>query len=236
MAVVFVGALNVSSISTFAHGEIASGARATLARGDAACRCARRGDRPFQHGLDRRRAVRRGARSRSRPAVPTAPPCAWGKPRRVRARLTAVSYERGASLGRIAATRRDARARSALSSPRAACSRSRRRRSRAAGVTDPASRASTANAAQPRRRTALPAHLARVCDEAAARRGQRRHLPALPRVSRRRARPLASTGVHDARVVSPGLGRAATDGRGRGACRRSVRGRAAERSENRASA
>ncbi len=28
MVVVFVGALNVSSISTFAHGEIASGARA----------------------------------------------------------------------------------------------------------------------------------------------------------------------------------------------------------------
>ena len=54
-----------------------------------------------------------------------------------------------------------------------------------------------------RRRTPrlLPAHLARVRDEAAARRGQRRHLPDVPRVPRRRARPPAQSRVHDDRVV-----------------------------------
>ena len=54
---------------------------------------------------------------------------------------------------------------------------------------------------------AIPADVARVRDEAAARHGHRRHLSTLPRVSRRRARPLASARVHDARVVSRRLGR-----------------------------
>ena len=54
-------------------------------------------------------------------------------------------------------------------------------------------------------RAAVPAHLARIRDETAARRRQRRHLPDLPRVPRRRTRPPAQPRVHHDRVVPPGL-------------------------------
>ena len=50
-------------------------------------------------------------------------------------------------------------------------------------------------------RPLLPAHLARVRDEAAARGGQRRHLPDLPRGARPRARAPAQRRIHADRVV-----------------------------------
>ena len=49
--------------------------------------------------------------------------------------------------------------------------------------------------------------------------GQRRHLPDMQGVSRRRARPLAQPGVHPARMVPSGVRRCGADGRGRGAGR-----------------
>ena len=63
---------------------------------------------------------------------------------------------------------------------------------------------------------AVPAHLAGIRDEASARRRQRRHLPDLPCVSRRGARPAAQSRIHHARVVSPRVLARATDARSRG--------------------
>ena len=64
-------------------------------------------------------------------------------------------------------------------------------------------------------RRAVPAHLARIRHEAPARGGQRRHLPGLSRVSRRRTRPPAQPGIHHGRVVPAGLFARAADARSR---------------------
>ena len=100
MAVVLVGALNVSSISTFAHGEIASGAprewREPQPRAVATAREIGR----FNMGSTVVVLLGTSAFA-SRPPLATVSPCAWGKRSAPSRRPDGVTYERGASLATL---------------------------------------------------------------------------------------------------------------------------------------
>ena len=179
--------------------------RAAAARaGDRGPR-ARRGNRPLQHGLHGDPAVRRRAHAG----------CALGQ-RRVlrmgeqigRCSREAPGRDRDAPPGGRRATRERCAARAAAGAATRASSRDR-------GVLEVetpllGARAVTdlhciaARAAVRRQPAALPAHLARIRDEAAARRRQRRHLPGCHVFRGRRAQRAAQPGVHAGRVVPAG--------------------------------
>ena len=131
-----------SSISTFARGEIASGAAARLARRTRRCRRARCGVGRFNLGstvvvLFARARGALGIRARDGRALRDG--AALG--RATRRRDPPMSYARGGIARRLAPRARDAWRGSVLSSPRAACSRSRRRRYRRPAFPIPRSRA-----------------------------------------------------------------------------------------------
>ena len=190
MAIVLVGALNVSSISTAKLGEIPSGAERRWREATPV---------PYARGAEIGRfnlgstvivlfpagrcALARGARSH-RAAQDGRADRAPGDDGRVMSYAAAgtpnVLRLRAEIFARI---RSFFAARGVLEVDTPALS--------SAGAPDLALSSVTASLRSVGARASLPAHVPRVCDEASARRGQRGHLPNLPSVSRRRARPLA---------------------------------------------
>ena len=216
-AVILVGALFVGSMETVWHGEVTPKIRRKPQPlpVSAGLRPAEgRGDGPIQHGLDGHAAV--PARSPSSGAASCRPERRCASARIWRGccdGLAAHRHARDARTPRRAA-RRDATILRRAQGPR---SRHADHGERAGdGRSHPLRRSAPAPA---RRRPPVPAHLARVRDEAPARGGLRRHLPDLPRRARRRARPPAQRGVHADRVVSARLLDAPAHGRSRGAGR-----------------